>query len=325
MGKFSFKVLITEPEAYDDDTRAQFPPDWHLIYQPINNQDQLRMELVNHDYDIVFAKLGLSFDQGIFLSQPHLKIVATPTTGLNHIDLIAAEAANILVVSLKGERQFLSTVTSTAEHAWLLLLAISRSLPVATSRVASGQWERQGMEVHELRDAQLGIIGMGRLGKIVASYGLAFGMNIVASDPNIEVHDFPEGVYPASLKHLLSTSDYIVLLASYTPGAPPILGVNEFSVIKPGASLVNVARGELIDENALLDALKQGSLRAAGLDVLSGDSVWNASDNPYSSILEFARSSSRVIITPHMAGYAFEAVKKTRLFLIDKVKAKLSL
>ena len=324
MGKFSFKVLVAEPEAYDDHTRAQFPPDWNLIYKPINNQDELQMELVNDNYDIIFAKLGLNFNQQIFLSQPHLKIVATPTTGLNHIDLIAAEAANISVVSLKGEGEFLTTVTSTAEHAWLLLLAISRSLPEATSRVASGQWKRQGMEVHELRGAQLGIIGMGRLGKIVASYGLAFGMNVVACDPNIAAHDFPEGVYLSSLEDLLLTSDYIVLLASYTPGDPPILGADEFLTVKLGASFVNVARGELIDETALLDALKQGRIRAAGLDVLSGDSVWSPKEDIYSPVLEFAQNSSRLIITPHMGGYAFEAIKKTRLFLIDKVKTKLS-
>jgi len=313
------RILVTEAEAYSQSARELFLESWNVAFEEINDQCHLAEVCSETSYDIIFAKLGLVFDNSIFDLQPQLKILVTPTTGLNHIVLPDAQLHGIQVLSLLGEAEFLSNVTSTAEHAWTLLLAINRSLTSAVSRVSRGLWKRQELEVHELSGSRLGLIGMGRLGRIVARYGLAFQMEVVGNDPHVASKMFPEGCRKVDLQELLTSSDYVVILASYKPGDQPILGWSEFSRLRLGAVLINVARGELINEHALLRALDDCKIRGFGADVLVGDSGWSPSEIIDSEIVERSKLDNRIIITPHMGGYATEAIEKTRKFMVGRL------
>lgn len=313
------RILVTEAEAYTKATRECFLASWDITFAEIYDQHQLIKICSEASYDIIFAKLGLVFDSSIFDLQPDLKILVTPTTGLNHIVLPDAQSYGIKILSLRGEAAFLSSVTSTAEHAWTLLLAINRSLMSAGSRVSSGLWKRQELEVHELSGSRLGLIGMGRLGRMVVRYGLAFQMEVVGYDPHVASEMFPAGCRKVDLQELLTSSEYLVMLASYNPGDQPILGKSEFNSLRLGAVLVNVARGELIDEQALVDALDDCKIRAFGADVLVGDSSWGSNELIGSEIVKRSKSDSRIIVTPHMGGYAREAIDKTRKFMVGQL------
>jgi D-3-phosphoglycerate dehydrogenase len=161
---------------------------------------------------------------------------------------------------------------------------------------------------------------MGRLGKIVARYGLAFQMKVAAYDPYLDLTSFPVECEKLSLDDLLATSDYVIVLATYNEGDQPIIGKGEFEKFRFGSVLINVARGELIDEEALLIALDNGTLRGFGADVLCGDSGWSSINRFDSKIVDRSLKDSSIIITPHMGGYAVEAIEKTRQFMIYKVR-----
>ena len=313
------RVLFTEPEAYDDTLRAELPSNWQCTFQSFSDDHKLAELTVAQQYDVIFCRIGLSFGAPLFKVSSETKILATPTTGLDHIDVEAADAAGIRVLSLRGELEFLESITSTAEHAWALLLACNRRIPESIGRSRSGIWSRGDLELHQLSGHTLGIIGMGRLGRMVADYARAFRMSVLAYDPYVQEGQFPADVERVTLDYLLSESDHVVLTATYSPGDPVILGREQVLAMKPGATFVNVARGELADEAALIEAIDLGILRAVGVDVLPGDSRWTDDEQVTSPLIEKSRQSNRVLVTPHVGGYAREAVNETRRFMVQRV------
>jgi D-3-phosphoglycerate dehydrogenase / 2-oxoglutarate reductase len=313
------RVLFTEPEAYDDALREDLPGHWECIFKSFGDEDELARWVGLQSYDVVFGRIGLTFGGDFFRASPSIKILATPTTGLDHIDLKAADEACVRVLSLRGELDLLRRITSTAEHAWGLLLACNRRIPELVERTRSGSWARGDLELHQLSNQTLGIIGLGRLGRMVADYARAFRMQVLGYDPYIEDGHFPQDVDRLSLEALLSSSDHVILTATYSPGDPVILSRNRVFAMKPGSTFVNVARGELTDEAALVEALDLGILRAVGVDVLPGDSRWTHDQRVSSPLIEKSRQTHRVLVTPHVGGYAREALNETRRFMVQRV------
>ena len=313
------RVLFTEPEAYYDPLRADLPVHWESTFKSFRDEYELAEWVGSHPYDVVFCRLGLTFGGAFFRASPSTKILATPTTGLDHIDLKAADEAGVRVLSLRGELDLLRRITSTAEHAWALLLACNRRIPELVDRTRSGSWARGELEFHQLSHHTLGIIGLGRLGSMVADYALAFRMQVLGYDPYSQHDQIPDGVKQVSLGALLSGSDHVILTAAYSPGDPVILGRDQILAMKSGSTFVNVARGELMDEAALVEGLELGILRAVGVDVLPGDSRWTYGERVNSPLIEKSRQTDRVLVTPHVGGYAREAVKETRRFMVQRV------
>lgn len=313
------RVLFTEPEAYDDALRAFIPPQWECTFKSFADEKELVGWVAVCDYDVVFARLGLTFGSSFFLASSATKIVATPTTGLDHIDLKAAQKASVRVLNLRGELELLRQITSTAEHAWALLLACNRRIPSLVDRTRAGSWARGDLELHQLSSHTIGIIGLGRLGRMVADYARAFRMHVLTHDPYVTKDQIPHDIQHVSLEELLSKSDHIVLTATYSNGDSEILGREQVLSIKFGSTFINVSRGELVNEAALVEALDLGILRAVGVDVLSGDSRWTFGEQVESALIQKSRQTDRVLVTPHVGGYAREAVKKTRLFMIQRV------
>jgi D-3-phosphoglycerate dehydrogenase len=222
----------------------------------------------------------------------------------------------ITVLSLRGETKFLSTVSATAELAWGMLLALVRKIPAAHLSVMAGEWERNRFYGNELRGRTLGIIGYGRLGKMLKTYGQAFGMKVLAHDVNTASEEYVDFV---DLTSLLKQSDVISINLSLNESTIGMLGRREFSLMKRGAFLLNTARGEILDEEALLESLKAGHLAGAAIDVIAAETSDNQNWLKESELRAYARDHNNLLITPHIGGVTYESVEKSNRFIIEKL------
>jgi D-3-phosphoglycerate dehydrogenase len=278
------------------------------------SQDELQDAI--KDYDILVVRLGLHVDKSVLVSSERIRVVGTPTTGLDHIDLEAARERNVAVLSLKGERAFLDEVYATAEHTFALLLSLIRQIPAAFQAVKDYTWRRDLYRGTELYDKVLGIVGFGRLGRMVYKYGLGFGMKVLVYDPFQQTLPARVGAC-ASLKDLLRSSDVISLHVPLNADTQGMLSDEEFALIRPESVLINTSRGAIIDEAALLRALQSKSLAGAALDVLCDEHLLDGVKT--NSLIEYASNHSNLIITPHIGGATQESVEKADLFLANKI------
>jgi D-3-phosphoglycerate dehydrogenase len=266
-------------------------------------------------YDALVARLGHRIDAELLRAGRRLRAVATATTGLDHVDLEAAAARGIAVVSLKGEAEFLAGVTATAELAWGLIVALLRRIGPAFDSVRARQWDRDRFVGRELKGKRLGLLGLGRLGRMVARYGLAFGMDVTAHDPYAA--DWPSDVARAAdLGALLAASDVLSLHAALTPETRGMIGAAALARLPRGAWLVNTARGDLVDEAALIAALESGQLAGAAVDVLAGEGQGRALASP---LVAYAAAHDNLLITPHVGGATRESMEKTEIFIAEKL------
>jgi D-3-phosphoglycerate dehydrogenase len=270
--------------------------------------------------EVLCVRLRNRIDAEVMDAAPRLRVIASLSTGLNHIDLQEAERRGIRVISLRGEADFLKDIRATAELTVALTLAIARHLPAATEHVTQGGWNRDLFKGHELYGKTAGVIGYGRLGRIVARYLEAFGMRVLAADPNLDASAIEGGVSLVPLEELIRESDLVSLHVSYSEQTHGFFGREHFASMKRGAWFVNTARGELVDEMALLDALRSGHLAAAALDVLKDERSTGMEDHP---LVAYAREHDNLIITPHIGGCTEESMEKTEVFLATKLSGAL--
>jgi D-3-phosphoglycerate dehydrogenase len=270
---------------------------------------------------VLWIRLRHRIDRELLDAAPRLKIIVSPTTGLNHIDLSEAERRGIQVISLRGEHEFLRDVRATAELTVGLILAIVRHIPAAADHARAGGWDRDQFKGHELCGRTLGLVGYGRLGRIVGRYMQAFDMRVVAADPSVTAAELEPGIELLPLDELLKQSDVVSLHANLDDRTAGFFGRREFGAMKPGAWFVNTARGELIDEAALVEAIESGQVAAAAVDVVSNERATGMAGHP---LIEFARRDPRLLITPHIGGCTVESLAKTEAFLAEKLIQALS-
>lgn len=259
--------------------------------------------------DVLWVRLRNQIDEEVLNAATRLRVIVTNTTGLNHIDLEGARQRSIGVLSLQGEVGLLRTVRATAELTLGLILALVRRLPAAAAHVNAGGWDRYGFKGHDLYEKTAGIVGLGRLGRIVATYLQALGMHVLATTPEPEP---AEDVTLVPLEELLRRADLVSVHVDLNPGTRGLIADREFATMKDGAWFVNTSRGEVVDEHALLDALERGTLAGAALDVLSGEPPSNM---PFHPLVRYAATHDNLILTPHIGGYTFESLAKTELHL----------
>jgi len=263
--------------------------------------------------DAYLAALEVVLTRELIDSAPRLKAIATSTTGLDHLDLEAAAERGIPVLSLRKDREFLDGVTATAELAWALLLACARRLPSAFSDVCQGHWEREHFVGHQLATKTLGILGCGRLGTILADYGRAFRMKVIGHD---KAPVSPEGIEMVSFDSLLRRSDVLSIHIHLTKETHGLIDRDALGKMKPGSILINTSRGAIIDEPALLEALTNGPLLAAGVDVVTDEWREDMAEHP---LIRHARSRDNLIITPHMGGATHESLEAAYLHTAKKL------
>jgi D-3-phosphoglycerate dehydrogenase len=271
--------------------------------------------------DILWVRLRHRLDAEVMAAAPRLKALVTPTTGLNHIDLQEAAERGIRVLSLRGEVEFLQDIRATAEHTVALIFALLRHLPAASTHVRDGGWDRDQFKGRELHQKMVGVVGYGRLGRIVARYLSAFDTEVLTCDPHVEAHTLAPGVTLMPLSELLRESDLVTLHVNLCEATYRFFGPEQFAVMKPGAWFVNTSRGELVDEAALLHALRSGQLTGAAVDVLCDERATGMGEHP---LVVHARTHPNLLVTPHIGGCTVESMAKTEIFLAKRLCAWLT-
>ncbi len=281
-------------------------------------QRKLRKLIVK--YDIVVTQLGLRFDGAVLEHASRLRVIATTTTGTDHIDLRAAQKRGVTVVSLKEAKDLLEEIPSTAEHAWGLLLALVRNIAPAAEAVQSGAWDGKPFAGIELKGKTLGIIGVGRLGTMMARFGKAFGMEVIGTD----IRKISTSVCKrVSLDALLKTTDVISLHVHLTPETEHMIGTKELRKMKPAAVLINTSRGNIVDERAVISALKTKKISGYATDVLAGETRFSG-DCSRDPLVRYAKTHGNVLITPHIGGRTNDARRKTDKYIAEQVRTMLS-
>ena len=268
------------------------------------------------DADVLWVRLRHRIDATVMDAAPRLRFLVTPTTGLNHIDTEEAARRGIRVLSLQGAREFLDGVRATAEHTIGLMLALLRGIPASTRHVRAGGWNRDLFRGRELYGKTVGVVGYGRLGRVVARYLEAFEATVLAADPFVKPADVAGAVRLTSLPELLASADIVTLHVSLTAETANLLSRPQFACMRRGSRLVNTSRGEVVDEAALLDALRRGKLAGAAVDVISGE---HGKGRMRSPLVTFARRHENLLVTPHIGGCTAESMEKTELYMAGEL------
>src|SRR5215468_4607716 len=262
------------------------------------------------DVDAVIVRSATSIDAEALARAPKLRVVARAGVGLDNVDVEAATKAGVMVVNAPS-----SNTVSAAEHAVGLLLACARNVPQAMASLKSGEWKRSEFTGAELYQKVAGILGLGRIGELVAQRLAAFGMQVIAYDPYVPTARAAQlGVRLVSLEDLLAEADFITVHLPRNAETTGLIGERELRLVKPGVVIINAARGGIVDEQALALALKEGRVGGAGIDVFATEPP---ADSP---LLAFPN----VVVTPHLGASTHEAQEKAGTQVARSVRLALS-
>jgi D-3-phosphoglycerate dehydrogenase / 2-oxoglutarate reductase len=300
------KVLITEPlaerglellrEEFDIEVRT----------------DLAREGLAEaiEPYEALVVRSQTRVDAPVLEAGTNLRVIARAGIGLDNVDVEAATRRGVMVVNAPQ-----SNILSAAEHTVALLLALARNVPQANAALRAGSWERERFQGVELHGKTLGVIGLGRVGTMVAQRALSFGMRIVAYDPYVSrdrARQMGIELMP-DLGALLVQADFVTIHLPRTPDTEGLLGERELALMKEGSRLVNTARGGIVDEAALERSLRQGHLGGAALDVFADEPV---TDHPLFGL-------DNVVVTPHLGAATAEAQDKAGVAIAEMVRLAL--
>lgn len=290
-----FRVLITDDISPAGLALLQSTPDVNVDIVTRPHPTQLR-ELIGH-YDAIITRSATALDADLFAAAQRLKVAGRAGVGLDNVDIDAATAAGVMVMNTPEA----NTVAAT-EHTFALMLALCRNVPLAQSSLKRGEWNRARFMGVQLFGKTLGVIGLGRIGSRVATRAQAFGMNVMAYDPYIaeEVAERAKVELVAELDELLMQADFVTLHTPLSDETRNMIGRAQLARMKRGTRLINCARGGLVDEAALLDALESRQLAGAALDVFS-------EEPPQADILRRLIARDDVIVTPHLGANTVEA------------------
>ena len=296
------KVLVTDPIAQNgiDILRQHAEVD---IRQGLTAAE---LQSIIGEYEALIVRSQTKVTSAVIDAADKLRVIGRAGVGVDNIDIEAASRRGILVVnSLEGN------IVSAAEHTIAMLLALARKIPRADSQLRSGVWNRRLKGV-EIRNKVLGIIGLGSVGVQVAEMAKGLRMNVIAYDLMVaEGRAKRLGVGLVPLEDLLATSDFITIHVPLNPKTRKLISREQLKLMKPSAMIINCARGDIVDEEALYEAVNQGRLAGAALDVFSKEP---AQDN-------ILLKSDRVVATPHLAGSAIEAEESASTDVAEQVTA----
>ncbi|MBF0260956.1 MAG: hydroxyacid dehydrogenase [Magnetococcales bacterium] len=245
-------------------------------------------------------KSNVFLGQEIFDAGTDLAVICTASTGTNHIDKPLAAARGIRIISLTEERSFINRISSTAEHAFALMMASLRHVPASFDSVKAGEWDYTRFIGRQMDHLTIGVVGYGRLGGMFSRYCRAFGARVLVVDPFKTVAE--AGIEQVGIDRLLAESDVISLHVHATEATQGMVDGSWFARMKPDVVLVNTARGDVVDESALMAFLDANPLARLATDVLA-DEVRAKAINP---LIDRARRDARILITPHTGGMTRE-------------------
>jgi D-3-phosphoglycerate dehydrogenase len=297
-------ILVADPIALSGIRLLQAHPAIAVTVQTDLSPDTLRAAIA--PYAGVIVRSTTQLTAAVLAAAPSLKVIARAGIGVDNIDVAAATRRGIVVLNTP-----FGNANAAAEHTLALLLALARHLPQAVTAVKAGQWERQAFLGDELSGTTLGVIGLGRIGRLVVQKARALGMQPVACDPFVT----PEvaqalGVELLALPAVLQRADYLSLHVPKTAATHHLLSREAFARMRPGIRIVNCARGGLIDEAALYDALQDGMVAGAALDVLAQEPP-----RPEYPLLRLPN----VICTPHLGAQTRQAQERVALEIAQQM------
>jgi D-3-phosphoglycerate dehydrogenase len=289
----SYRILIADPlaEAGLEILRAGGAE----LHQLAADERPQLAELIG-DYDAIVVRSATKVGAELLRAGKKLKVVARAGIGVDNVDVTAATERGILVVNAPT-----ANLISATEHTFGLLLALARNIPAATASVRAGEWERKRFQGRELQGKTLGVVGLGRIGQAVAARARAFEMRVIAHDPYLDAamgRRLDIDLLP--LDELLAQADAVTLHLPLSDGTRNLIDARSLELMKPGALLVNCARGGVVDDRALLAALENGRLGGAALDVF-------AQEPPADLALA---THPRVVATPHIGAQTREAQER---------------
>ena len=295
MKKNKPNILITEPEYFTKSSLVLMGKAG-IIHKKRINYSELKNTV--HKYDALVVRIETKIDKNIIAKAKRLKCVVTATTGLDHIDISSLEKLGIPLFSLIN-----SHTIPTTEHAITLLLAMARNITGAHQEMISGGWNRWKYIGTEVNGKTLGIFGIGKIGSELAQRAKAFGMKIMAYDPFLDEESIANrGAQKVSWNTLLKKSDFLSIHSFLTEKTRGCFGEKEFKKMKPSSILINVARGAIIQDKALINALSKNYIRGAALDVYSEEPLHHNSP-----LRKFAATHNNLLFTPHLGGSTIEA------------------
>ena len=299
-----------------------------LVTETIAESGLERLRLAGHEVDVrlglepgelveaivgatgLIVRSATQVDAGVLAAADRLVVVGRAGIGLDNVDVDAATEAGVMVCNAPE-----SNSLSAAEHTMALLLAQARNVPQAHAALIEGRWERSTWEGVELADKLLGVVGLGRIGTLVAHRAAAFGMHIVANDPfvapeaarklNIELVD---------LETLVATADFLTLHRAKTPDTVGLIGKELLSKAKPTLRIINVARGGIVDEAALAEAVREGRIGGAAVDVFDTEPT---TESPLFGV-------PSIVVTPHLGASTREAQDKAGVTIAEQVALALA-
>jgi len=295
------RILIAEPLSPRGIKLLEEQPGWEVI---VSSPKEYERYLA--DADALIVRSAVVVDAGVLARAPKLRVVGRAGVGVDNVDIPAATAAGVLVMNTPG-----GNAISVAEHTIALMLSLARSIPIASASTKAGKWEKRKFIGSELRGKTLGIVGLGSIGREVVKRAAAFEMRILANDPYVNSQTAKSvGVDLVDLPTLYAESDYLTLHTALTPESNRMLSKEAFGQMKQGIRVINCARGELIDQAALRDALASGKVSGAALDVFEEEPP--APDDP---ILKM----DGLVATPHIGGSTEEAQEIVAVRLAQQV------
>jgi D-3-phosphoglycerate dehydrogenase / 2-oxoglutarate reductase len=300
------RILVADGLAEEGLARLREAAD--VLVRSGLTEDELAATLPEVDALIVRSRTRVSSEA--VQRGSRLRVIARAGVGVDNIDVDAATRRGILVLNTPE-----SSTIAAAEHTMAMLLALARRIPHAQAALAAGQWNREQFIGTELSGKTLGVVGLGKIGSEVARRALAFGMRVIGYDPYVtEERARRLGVDLGTWEAVLDRSDVLTLHVPLAQETRALIGKSELAMMKPGALLVNCARGGLVDEEALLGALEEGRIGGAALDVFAQEPL------PRSHPL---RAHPRVVLTPHLGGSTVEAQRSIAVDIADQVLASL--
>ena len=303
------KPVVLIAEELSPATLAALGPDFEVRNCDGANRDELKAEL-GKGVDAVLIRSATKMDGEAIGWAKGLKVIARAGVGLDNVDIPSATASGVMVVNAPT-----SNIVSAAELAISLLLASARFISPAHAALKNGKWARSKYTGAELFEKTLGIVGFGRIGQLVATRMQAFGMNVIAYDPYLAPARAAQlGAKLVDLDELLKNSDFISIHLPKTKETANLIGKEALAKVKPTVRIINAARGGVLDENALYEALKEGKVAGAGLDVFATEPC---TDSPLFTL-------DNVVATPHLGASTDEAQERAGIAVAISVRKALS-
>lgn len=305
------RILITESGDFSLNALAELQKHFEVIQHDFTSLEVLIENIA--EVDVLFVRLRFKLTKEILEKAPQLQYILTATTGLDHIDTDYFESRGGKVISLKGEVDFLGSIPSTAEHTWALLLALLKKIPSAFEDVKEGNWHRDHFKGNNLREKKIGILGLGRVGKQVAHFAEAFGLEIGYFDVVAQTNHYTSFSNP---QELFAWAEIISIHIPYNTENENFVNMELLQHCQKNAVLINTSRGNVWDENWVAELLKQNKIFGVATDVLQDE--FNKKHLKRNPLVELATEEYNIIITPHIAGATYESMAMTEEFIVSQ-------